>query len=858
MKKLLLLAGLALAVVVLALLAIPIFFKDDIVALIKREANKHLNATLEFEDLGLNLLQNFPGLTVNLEKLSLVNRAPFAGDTLLALKNFETSINLLSLFGGGPLEIRSFTLTEPRLQLIMLQDSTANWEIMQAAAQEQPETTPAGGGYQLALRSYAIENGYLSYTDQTSGTTALIAGLNHRGSGDFTRDRFRLRTDTDIAAVTFGAGGVNYLNKVHTRLKADFDIDAANQKYTITENELRLNELVLKFDGTIAMAGEDTDLDLSFSAPQTDFKNIISLIPAIYSKDFASLRSSGQLSLAGKARGLYNEKQVPAFEIKLQINNGMLQYPQLPSAVNNVNVDLLVSNPGGDPDRTIFDLKKFHVDFGKDPFDATALVQTPISDLHVQANATGRIDLDEVRNLVQLAPGTELGGLFTLDLKVNGNLSSIEKHQFDKFQAAGNVAVTNLVYNTANLPVKVQIKQAQLALSPAKVTLSEFDCRLGNSDLRAHGALDNVLPFVMKGQTLKGALSLQSDYFDLNPWMAGESSELQAVLLPGNIEFTMNSAFREIAYGKLKIQNVSGVLVLKDRTLNLVDLNMNMLGGSVLANGSYSTPEHALPRSFFALKVAGLSFPQAFASFVTVQKFAPIAQSLQGTFSADFEWMSDLDSTLTPVMNTLTSRGSLHIANAALQDFKPLTQMAEVLKLDRLKQLALVDLKPSYKIRDGRFFLEPLAFNVGNMAFVVSGSNGIDQSVDYSIKLRLPAAEMNAQTNAVVSNLLNRKVDLLQNDYVDLVGNIGGSVTDPQVKFSAADVIKGATAQAALLLSQKAKEKKAAVADTVSAALAKQKLELEKRKQAAADSAKQQAERLKEEAKKRLKGLFKP
>lgn len=858
MKKLLLIAGLALAVVVLALLAIPVFFKGDIVALIKREANKNLNATLEFEDLGLNLFQNFPALTVNLEKLSLVNHAPFAGDTLVALKNFETSINLMSLFGGGPLEIRSFTLTEPRLQLIMLQDSTANWDIMQAAAQEQPETTAAAGGYQLALRSYAIENGYLSYTDQTSGTTALIAGLNHRGSGDFTSDRFRLRTNTDIAAVTFGAGGVNYLNKVHTRLKADFDIDAANQKYTLTENELRLNELVLKFDGTITMAGKDTDLDLTFSAPQTDFKNIISLIPAIYSKDFASLKSSGQLALAGKARGLYNEKQVPAFEIKLQINDGMFQYPQLPTAVNNVNVDLLVNNPGGDPDRTIIDLKKFHVDLGKDPFDATALVQTPVSDPHVKANAKGRINLDEVRNLVQLAPGTELGGLVNLDLNVNGNLSSIEKNQFDKFQAAGNVAVTNLVYNTADLPVKVQVKQARLALSPAKVTLSEFDCRLGNSDLRAHGTLDNVLPFVMKGQTLKGALSLQSDYFDLNPWMAGESSELQAVPLPGNIEFTMNSAFREIAYGKLKIQNVSGVLVLKDRTLNLVDLNMNMLGGSVLANGSYSTPEHALPRSFFAMKVAGLSFPQTFASFVTVQKFAPIAQSLQGTFSADFELMSDLDSTLTPVMKTLTSLGSLRIANAALQDFKPLTKMAEVLKLDRLKQLALVDLKPSYKIRDGRFFLEPLGFNVGNMAFVVSGSNGIDQSVDYSVKLRVPAEEMNAQTNAVVSNLLNRKVDLLQNDYVDLVGNIGGSVTDPQVKFSAADVIKGATAQVTSLLSQKAEEKKAAAADTVSAALAKQKLELEKRKQAAADSAKKEAERLKEEAKKKLKGLFKP
>ncbi|KAA0224523.1 hypothetical protein EDS67_23220 [candidate division KSB1 bacterium] len=498
------------------------------------------------------------------------------------------------------------------------------------------------------------------------------------------------------------------------------------------------------------------------------------------------------------------------------------------------------------------------MDLGKDPFDASALVQTPVSDPHIKAAAKGKINLGEIKNLIQLTPGTELGGVVNIDLNVNGNLSSIEKNQFDKFYAAGNVTVNNLVYNAAELPEKVQIKQARMTLSPANVTLSEFDCALGKSDLRAHGTLDNVLPFVMKGQTLKGALSLQSNYFDLNPWMAGESSELKAVPLPENVEFTMNSLFREVSYGKLKIQNINGVLVLKDRTLNLIDLNMNMLGGSVLANGSYSTPENALPRSFFAMKVAGLSFPQTFESFVTVQKFAPIAQSLQGTFSADFELMSDLDSTLTPVMKTLTSLGSLRIADAAIQDFKPLTKMAEALKLDRLKQLALVDLKPSYKIRDGRFFLEPLGFNAGNMAFVVSGSNGIDQSVDYSIKLRVPAEDMNSEANAVVSNLLNRKIDLLQNDYVDLVGNIGGSVTEPQVKFSAADVIKGAAAQVTSLLSQKAEEQKAAAADTVSAALAKQKEELEKMKQAAADSAKKEAERLKEEAKKKLRGLFKP
>jgi hypothetical protein len=217
-----------------------------------------------------------------------------------------------------------------------------------------------------------------------------------------------------------------------------------------------------------------------------------------------------------------------------------------------------------------------------------------------------------------------------------------------------------------------------------------------------------------------------------------------------------------------------------------------------------------------------------------------------------------LDSTLTPIWSALSSKGALRIANAAITDFKPLTKMAEFIKMEKYKTLALQNLSPSYKIRDGRFYLEPLSFKVENTDFVVAGSNGIDQSLEYSVKLRVPAKELNTQANAVVSQLFNKKVDLLQNDFVDLIGSIGGTFSDPQIKFSGKDLVKGATAQVADVLKQQAQEKKTVLADTVNVALEKRKQELEKMKQAAADSAKREAERLKEEAKKRLKKLLKP
>ncbi|MDZ7345123.1 MAG: hypothetical protein ONA90_11490, partial [candidate division KSB1 bacterium] len=173
-------------------------------------------------------------------------------------------------------------------------------------------------------------------------------------------------------------------------------------------------------------------------------------------------------------------------------------------------------------------------------------------------------------------------------------------------------------------------------------------------------------------------------------------------------------------------------------------------------------------------------------------------------------------------------------------------------------RLGIENVHPSYKIREGRFQLEPLSFTADNLNFVVSGSNGIDQSLDYSVKIRVPSKELNRQANALISQLTNKNIDLLQGEAIDLVGSIRGSLTDPVIKFSTAELVKGVVAQATSVVKKQIQTQQAAVTDSVSAEIEKRKQELEKAKQAAADSIRRESERLKEEAKKRLQKLFKP
>ena len=147
--------------------------------------------------------------------------------------------------------------------------------------------------------------------------------------------------------------------KTNVKYKADIEADLKNEIYKLSKNELKLNELAINFDGSISLVEDDINLVLTFNAPKTDFKNILSLIPAIYAKEFQTIATTGNLTLEGHVKGIYNENSLPAFTLSLSVDNGMFKYPDLPKAVTDIDIKTRISNRGGNADNTIIDISRF-------------------------------------------------------------------------------------------------------------------------------------------------------------------------------------------------------------------------------------------------------------------------------------------------------------------------------------------------------------------------------------------------------------------------------------------------------------------------------------------------------------------
>lgn len=803
MKKVLTITGICIATLLVVMLILPFALKGKVADIVKSEGNKMLNAEFDFVELNISLFRHFPSATVALEDFYLKGVGEFQNDTLAQAKEVSATVNLFSLFGKGGYKISEILLDQVRLHAIVSEKGVANWDIVKPSEDEEDELDEVqeeSSPFRIQLKELKVSDLCVIYDDRQAKMFAELKELDASCSGDFGSEHTLVKVTASTPSVTLKQHAMTILNAVNVATDMDIDADFVEKVYQLKQNKWMLNAIEANLDGWLKQIDDGYDMDLKLYSNEIGFKEILSLVPGMYTENFKQLKTDGKVTLTAFAKGMCKgDSVVPTFEVKLDVTEGSFKYPTLPEGVDHINIAMAVQNPGGNPDATTVRVDPFNFTLAGQPFGLTAQLKTPVSDLDFKLAAKGKLDLGKIK-AVYPVKDMQLNGRVDADMRLSGKLSAIEKERYEEILAEGKLSLNDMNLELTDVP-KMTIEQSVFSFSPKVLKLSETTVKMGDNDLTFDSQFENYLAYAFQGKTLKGTLNVKSNHLNLNDFMTDEveneevieakkvngvnpsnatSSKNAGLIVPAAIDFRMQTNFKKVMLDKMVFEDINGLLIVKDQQVDMSNLSMNTMGGKVVANGAYATPsgQQASLKGSFALKE--LNFARTYSELDMVQQLAPIFAGLKGTYSGNISIDSRLDEQLKMDLHSVQGKGSLSTNDLSLSGVKFIDQVANIVKKPELKNIKVQNLNLDFSIDQGRVTTQPFDLKLGDYTMNLSGSTGLDQTIDYRGKITLPTSLGGKKRFGTVDMLIKGTFDKpeVSIDMASLAKNLAGQVFD--------------------------------------------------------------------------------
>jgi hypothetical protein len=807
MKKILKITGIIVVLAIVFLAVAPFIFKGSLEKMVKRTINENINATVAWENLDLSLLKSFPNATLKISNFSVTNTAPFEGDTLVRGKYLKLNMGITQLFNKSDeaIQVDGLLLHESLVKIKIDSLGNANYDIALKKKRKASARPGANeGSFSFALKNYKITDSRISYLDEASKTFLILTDLSHSGKGDLSQTISQFETHTEAYA-TFRIDQVEYLNKTSITLDANLELDLENQKYSFLENEAKINELPLTFNGFIKINETNSELDISFKTPSSDFKNFLAVIPKTYVKELDGVTTNGNFTVEGELNGIIDDTHIPRIAIKIASDNASFKYPELPKAVRNISMNVELKNDTGLVKDTYLNIGGMTFKIDDELFSLRGSVKNFTENALVNLVVNGTLNLANIEKVLPIELKQDLTGTIKADVTSSFDMQSVEKEQYQNIKNNGTLSLTDFNYKDEAFNNPISISSATIEMSPESIVLNNFEATSGQTDISATGTIQNLIPWIMEKQDLKGNFLVNSDTFNVNDFMSSEGKDTSSekiantggvteegsVKIPDFLDATIDFAARQVLYDNLVLENTKGRVRIKDENASLSNVTSKIFDGDIAFSGNVDTKD-SVPTFGMNLDLQKVDITQSFGQLDFLKYLAPISKALTGDINTIIKLNGELNGDLTPNLSTLAGNAVTNILSAKVNTNSTplLASLSENLDFLKQENLTLKDIKTSVDFSDGKIVVKPFDFKLQDVKITASGSHGLDRSIDYNFAMDVPVKYLGAEVNSLLAKLNPEEVNSMM---VSLPVGLKGSFMNPQVSLNTKMAINSLT-----------------------------------------------------------------
>jgi AsmA protein len=460
MKKVLKIAGVILATILLILFVTPFLFQDRVKQEVKKFANSKLKSELNFSDVSLSFFSHFPNLSLTLTGFSLKSASSFDKDTLIRAKEIAFGVDVASLF-GKTIKITRIYFEKAKINILYNEKGAANFDVYRSAdTTSAPADTTAASGAELNIEHIIFKNCQVVYADPSILVRVVAHGLNYAGTSSITSDFFNLTSDVKIDSLDVIYDHRKYIDAKPVTAKLTTRVNSRDLTVHFEKNDLKIKDIPLQFSGKFNFEKNGYQVNLNFlsvmdkeflsarfKVRQTETLWLFAKVNA--SVDLArwaraldvktvdvkgfyelNLNAGGYYTTGPVAKGIRNEVDtvvlsIPKFDLMTKFTGGYLKYASLPQSLNNISFALNASCPDNDYRHINLQLENLKATFLKNQITGFLRVKE-LRDFPVEAAIAGSCNLAELKQVLPMDSLT-LSGILSLDVNLKGNYAPEKK-----------------------------------------------------------------------------------------------------------------------------------------------------------------------------------------------------------------------------------------------------------------------------------------------------------------------------------------------------------------------------------------------------------------------------------------------
>ncbi|NNC94661.1 MAG: hypothetical protein HKN92_03805 [Chitinophagales bacterium] len=772
MKKVILIFSTLIFLLAAVIIAAPFIFQDRLNEFVIEEINKNPDVTVDYKNPKVKLFKHFPDITIYIEDLKISPKSKktslFHADEVLF------SFDLFSVLSGKSTDISKIGLLNPVTSYIIKEDGSSNWDFLLTNSKSDD------AGVSFSIDEYYIANASISYKDEVNKVALDIKKLDHSGSGNFNSEVFDLQSNTSANIQKLSIDNEDYFSNVELKLESILNIDLKEDLYTLKENVLQLNSLELNLDGDIKNT-ETVTSDITFNTNNNSINGLLSLLPVI-KQNMGDLKTEGNLQMDGFIKGVFADGVYPDFEINSRIEKGNVSFKEMTHKIEGVNLVALISKMGGDLDNVKVNIKKFNALADGKSIEGSLMLSKILSDPYIDLAVKGKLFLEDLMPYVTDDALESMSGLIDLDVELKAAKSQLLESS-GTLQSKGKIAVENASFSTTAFPEVLKVNEAKFEILNRQLKVSKFQSKMGESDVAIVGNINRIFNYLLSDGKLIGDLTMNSRFFNLNPWLEpNESENAEIYAIPENLELSVFATITKVLYEEIDMKDISGQFQIREGKLIYQKVKADALGGKILVDGAYLT-KNGKASVDMTYDVSALDIAKTAENLGLVDGYFPVAKYLEGKVSSKMELQSDFTNEMLFDLSTVSGNGNIKIPFASIQSMPLMEKLSSVSGL-KTSNWKIENAWTVVKIKNGKMAVEPFTVKAGGYDMLVSGSNGLDKSIDYLIKLDVPSDKLGTASttvqNWIKKNPLPNNSQLIPK-VVRFTFGVSGSFMDPKV-----------------------------------------------------------------------------